>query len=56
MINTLENSLLKIEINTQGAELSSIITKSDAMEYLWQGDPNVMEKKSTYLISYCWGS
>lgn len=50
MINTLENDLLKIEINTLGAEVSSITTKSDATEYLWQGDPDVWKRKAPILF------
>ncbi len=50
MISALESNLLKIEINTLGAELSSIITKSDATEYLWQGDPAVWKRKAPILF------
>ena len=39
MIHTLENAHLKIEVNSVGAQLSSIVSKRTGVEYLWQGDP-----------------
>ncbi|WP_193774312.1 aldose 1-epimerase family protein [Vallitalea guaymasensis] len=50
MINVLENDVLKIEVNSLGAELSSIKTKEDGLEYLWQGDPSVWGRKSPILF------
>ncbi|GMQ64440.1 aldose 1-epimerase family protein [Vallitalea maricola] len=50
MINVLENDVLKIEVNSLGAELSSIKTKKDGLEYLWQGDPSVWGRKSPILF------
>jgi hypothetical protein len=38
---TLENQFLKIEISPCGAELMSVIGKSDGYQYLWQGDPQI---------------
>lgn len=39
----LENELLKVEIDSLGAEVKSIINKSNGHEYLWHGAPG------------CWG-
>lgn len=50
MINVIENDVLKIEVNSLGAELSSIKTKKDGLEYLWQGDPSVWGRKSPILF------
>ncbi|GMQ60712.1 aldose 1-epimerase family protein [Vallitalea sediminicola] len=50
MINVIENDALKIEVNSLGAELSSIKTKKDGIEYLWQGDPSVWGRKSPILF------
>lgn len=50
MINVLENDVLKIEVNSLGAELSSIKNKKDGLEYLWQGDPSVWGRKSPILF------
>ncbi|TAF79012.1 MAG: aldose 1-epimerase family protein [Sphingobacteriales bacterium] len=38
---TLQNEYLKIEVNAFGAQLSSIIDKSDGLEHIWQGNPTV---------------
>lgn len=38
MIYTIENKLLKIAVNTSGAQLQSIYSKATETEYLWQGD------------------
>lgn len=37
-MNTLENDIIKIASKEKGAELTSIILKSDTTEYLWQAD------------------
>lgn len=37
---TLENEFLTIKAKCEGAELISIFSKKDNMEYLWQGDTN----------------
>lgn len=37
---TLENDFLVVKAKSEGAELISIFSKQDKIEYLWQGDPN----------------
>jgi len=37
----LENDLLKIAIDTKGAQISSFYNKATGVEQLWQADPNV---------------
>ena len=39
MIYSIENSQLKISVNTFGAQLWSVYSKQTDTEYLWQGDP-----------------
>ncbi|MBQ7913024.1 MAG: aldose 1-epimerase family protein [Clostridia bacterium] len=39
MIHSIENSQLKISVNTMGAQLWSVYSKQTDTEYLWQGDP-----------------
>lgn len=39
MIHHLENEALKIEVNSVGAQLMSVVSKRTGVEYLWQGDP-----------------
>ena len=46
----LENDCLKIEISQRGAELMSIIGKSDGYQYLWQGDPLIWGKRAPLLF------
>ena len=38
MIYTIENDLLKIDIDSVGAQMMSIYSKKTGVEYLWQGD------------------
>ena len=46
----LENDILTIGINPKGAELNSIFHKHHQLEYLWQANPAIKEKKSPVLF------
>ncbi|WP_109300934.1 aldose 1-epimerase family protein [Aquimarina sp. AU474] len=46
----LENDTLKVTVNPIGAELSSIIKKSNQKEYLWQGDPEIWGSQAPVLF------
>src|ERR1700744_4160488 len=37
----IENDFLKVSIDAKGAQLSSVIDKSDGRELMWQADPAV---------------
>ena len=50
MIYYLENDILKITVDTHGAELSSIKNKKENKEMLWQGDPDFWGRKSPVLF------
>lgn len=50
MLHYLENDILKIAIDTHGAELSSIYRKDERREMLWQGDPEYWGRKSPVLF------
>lgn len=50
MLHYLENDVLKIAIDTHGAELSSIFNKKENKEMLWQGDPQFWGRKSPVLF------
>lgn len=39
MIYSIENKVLKIAVDTAGAQMQSIYSKATDTEYLWQGDP-----------------
>jgi galactose mutarotase-like enzyme len=47
---TIENDLLKVNINAKGAELQSIFHKTHRLEYMWSGDPAFWAKKSPILF------
>jgi len=47
---TLENNLIKAQINPQGAELQSLYHKSLNVEYLWDADPKYWPKHSPVLF------
>ena len=38
MLYTIENSNLKVSVETKGAQLKSVFSKDTGVEYLWQGD------------------
>ena len=46
----LENDSLVVKAKTQGAELCSIIRKSDGREFLWQADPKYWKRHSPVLF------
>lgn len=50
MLHYLENDILKIAVDTHGAELSSILNKKENKEMLWQGDPAFWGRKSPVLF------
>lgn len=47
---TIENEIIRVKINPQGAELNSVYLKSLQLEYLWQGDPAFWAKQSPVLF------
>lgn len=47
---TIENSLLKVSIQPQGAELTSIFNKDTQLEYLWDGNPQFWPKQAPILF------
>lgn len=48
----LENEVLKVEIDSFGAELKSVQRKSDHQEYMWQGDPKYWGRTSPVLFPF----
>lgn len=52
MNSVLENEYLKIEINSFGAELQSIILKENNKEYLWNGDKSFWGRRSPVLFPF----
>jgi len=47
---TLENESLLVTINPTGAELSSVVNRSDQIEYMWQADPQVWKRHAPVLF------
>ncbi|WP_299260044.1 aldose 1-epimerase family protein [uncultured Aquimarina sp.] len=50
MIHTIENNELIVRIDTTGAELTSVKTKKDNREFLWQGDPAIWASQAPVLF------
>jgi galactose mutarotase-like enzyme len=46
----LENEFLMVEMSSKGAELRSIVAKSDGYQYLWQGDPQFWRSRAPVLF------
>ena len=49
-MKTIENDYIKVEVNECGAELYSIVRKSDGREFLWQGNPEYWKRRSPVLF------
>jgi galactose mutarotase-like enzyme len=47
---TLENDVLKVEVEAKGAELKSVKNKFTKLEYMWSGDPAFWGKTSPVLF------
>ena len=50
---TLENQYLRVEISSIGAELQSIYHKESKHDYLWDGNPDVWNRRSPMLFPNC---
>lgn len=48
----LENEVLKVEIDSFGAEIRSVKRKSDEREYMWQADPKYWGRTSPVLFPF----
>ncbi len=48
----LENDYLKVTITSQGAQIKSVICKTDGVEHMWCGDPQVWKYHSPVLFPY----
>lgn len=52
MIYSIENKQLKVAVDTAGAQLSSIYSKTTDTEYLWQGDPAYWTGRAYNIFPY----
>lgn len=50
MVYYIENEKLKVGVKTDGAELTSVISKNNGIEYLWQGNPDIWYGQSPVLF------
>jgi len=50
MIYSLENNEIKIKIDSFGAELKSLVSIDENIEYLWQGNPKFWNRSSPILF------
>lgn len=48
----LENDILKVEIDTFGAEVKSVIAKANMREYMWYGNPKFWGRTSPILFPF----
>ena len=53
MIYTIENDVLRVDIENIGAELMSIYSKKTGTEYLWQGDKKYWGSRAPLLFPIC---
>src|ERR1700733_1573837 len=47
---SIENKILKVQVQSHGAELQSLFHKEFQLEYLWSGDPKFWPKRSPVLF------
>ena len=50
---TVENEFLRVEVDSLGAELASVVDKASGAQMLWQGDPAVWPRRAPILFPYC---
>ena len=50
---TLENEYLKLTVASLGAEVVSLVRKSDGVEHIWQADPAVWGYHAPVLFPHC---
>lgn len=58
MLYTIENEYLRVQAASKGAELQSLVLKSDGTEYLWQGDARFWRDRALHLfpiVGRLWG-
>ena len=48
----LENGTLRVEIDSFGAEVRSVVRRSDGREYMWQADPAYWGRTSPVLFPF----
>lgn len=48
----LENDILKVTVDSFGAQLKSVIRKDDGVEHIWQADPTVWGSHAPILFPY----
>ena len=51
-MHILENEQLRVRVSSAGAELMSIYSKSDNVEYLWQGDKTYWSRRAPVLFPF----
>lgn len=49
---TLENAYLRVTVTTWGAQVKSVVRKSDGVEHMWQADPAVWGYHAPILFPY----
>lgn len=49
---TLENDILRVEIDSFGAEVKSVLSKANGQEYMWQADPKFWGRTSPVLFPF----
>lgn len=50
---TIENEVLRVKVQSKGAELCSVVKKETGEEMLWQADPEVWGRHAPILFPYC---
>jgi galactose mutarotase-like enzyme len=50
MLSTIENGILRVQVKSKGAELSSIKNISSGREFIWEGNPDIWSGQSPLLF------
>lgn len=49
---TIENQILRVKVTTWGAQVKSVVRKSDGVEHMWQADPEAWSYHAPILFPY----
>ena len=52
MLTTLENDVIRLSVDTHGAEIHSLVLKETGDEYIWQADARYWQRHAPVLFPF----
>ena len=53
---SMENASMKVEVESLGAELKSVLGKKSNIEYMWCSNPEYYKRSASKPVSDCWNA